>query len=47
VNADPDVPLKVPLDLSSLRFDRKAKQLKIKNLERFENVANNLIVQAE
>ena len=42
VNAEPDVPLKVPLDINSLRYDNKAKLLKQKNLERFEKVAHNL-----
>lgn len=39
VNAEPDVPLKVPLDINSLRYDKKAEVLKQKNLERFEKVA--------
>jgi hypothetical protein len=47
VNAEPDVPLKVPLDIHSLRYDNKARLLKQKNLERFEKVAQNLNSQAE
>ena len=37
VNAEPDVPLKVPLDINSLRYDNKAKLLKQKNLDTLEN----------
>jgi hypothetical protein len=42
VNAEPEIPLKVPLNKSVLRYDLKAKHLKMKNLERFEKVAINL-----
>ena len=42
VNAEPEIPLKVPLNKSVLRYDLKAKHLKLKNLERFEKVAINL-----
>ena len=47
VNAEPEIPLKVPLNKSVLRYDLKAKNLKLKNLERFEKVAINLSEQAD
>ena len=39
VNHNPDVPLKVPLDQSSLTKWQKVEILKKKNLDRYETVA--------
>ena len=39
VNLNPDVPLKVPLDQSSLTKWQKVEILKKKNLDRYETVA--------
>ena len=47
VNSQPDLPLAVPLEQSSLPKSQKIEMLKQKNLDRFEQVALNLQSQAE
>ena len=47
VNLNPDVPLKVPLDQSSLTKWQRVEILKKKNLDRYETVAQNLQSLAE
>lgn len=47
VNNRPDLPLKVPLEQSSLAASVRVEQLKKKNLLRFEGVAHRLKEQAE
>ena len=42
VNNQPDLPLKVPLEKSSLAASVRVELLKKKNLERFEGVAHRL-----
>ena len=47
VNNDPDLPLFVPLNYSSLELSERVELMKKKNLDRFETAAKNLEVQAE
>ena len=42
VNAEPDLPLAVPLNFAALPASETVEILKKKNLERFETVAKNL-----
>ena len=47
VNHDPDIPLRVPLEKSSSLNAIKVQDLKNRNLQRFEKVAQNLNSLAE
>lgn len=47
VNNDPDLPLFVPLNYSSLELSERVELMKKKNLDRFETAAKNLELLAD